>query len=501
MNKSSSLRIGLLFAVVVGLCAWQGHRVQHLRESELFFRWIIGEATRARMFAETEVLAQKETQGKKLMDKELLQRISSAVDSHLSDIPVPEDATDEEKQSLSKLVLIAADDEHEKRIWDLVRSNTLAAERRDFLKYLRDKQLASVASVFDTEDIYTEGGASVNIGNIFLGFRKIAANFVWLQVDKYWHQGMLFRMVPLMKTCVMLDPNFVDAYLMGAWHLGFNISAQIDPTPEPLKKYYPQYKVRLGERELYYYLAADFLKDGIRKNPRNYKLYFDLGYSIYSLKIKDYENAVRYLSEAIRNKHDKWVPRMLYLALEQNGQFQEALDGWTDYSRREPENETAKRFIIRNRGRIKDHAGDEKLKQAREAATPEEAQAAREEAYAIYKEAIKIWEEMGGVNGEDDPYAAGRIMRIKSIRLIEEKRYVEAIALLEHARWTSNEFFDEASDMIMQAKTSAGIPLSLSEKMAVSRREEAARYLEESKAQAEAEARAEQEKKAAGARK
>ncbi len=492
MNKSSNLKIGLLLAAVLAVSAWQGQRIQHLRESEMFFRWIIGESARARMFADTQTLEQ-ENDGPKMMDSELLQRVSDAAQDHLRDVSVPDDVTDKEKGTLSKLVLVAASESQEKTIWDLVCSDVLAAEREDFLKYSREKKLSSVASVFDTEAVYTEGGASVNIGNIFLGFRKIAANFVWLQVDKYWHEGLLFRMVPLMKTCVMLDPTFVDAYLMGAWHLAYNIPVQMDETPEPLKKYYPQYKARLGDKELYYYVAADFLKDGIRKNPRNYKLYFDLGYTIYNLKLKDYANSVKYLSEAIRNKHDKWVPRMLYIAMELNGQFEEAQKGWEKYLENEPENATAKRFIIRNRGRIEDRKADEALSKVADAATPEEAQAARERAYALQKEAVKVWEEMGGPDGEDDPYAAARIMRLKAKRMLQQERYVEAVAILEHARFTSSEFFEEASGMIIEAKQKADIPLSLSEKLAIARREEAARYLEESKAQAEAEAKMQQE--------
>lgn len=490
MKKYSHIYVGLLFAAVVALAAWQGHRISHLRESEMFFRWIIGEATRARMFADTETLAQSADE-KEFMDKALIQRIADKTDQYLRDVPISEDFTEEEKQVLPRLVLVAATESQESLVWNFARGDVLAPEREDFLQYLRDKKLSSVASEFDTAAIYAEDGASVNIGNIFLGFRKVAANFVWLQVDKYWHQGLLFRMVPLMNTCVTLDPTFVDAYLLGAWHLAYNIPAKVGDTPEALKKYHPRYDARLGDRELYYYQGTDFLKDGIRKNPRDYRLYFDLGYGIYDLKLSDHANAVKYLSEALRNRHDKWVPRMLYRNLELNGQYEQALQGWRDYAKDNPENETAPRFIIRNRGLIKDREADEAFERAQQAQTPEEAESVREQAYALMDEAIAVWEELGGPDGENDPYAAGRIMRIEAIKMLQEERYLEAIAVLEHARWTSNDFFEEATDMIMQAKLDADIPLSLSERMAIARREEAARFLENDRAQARAQAQTE----------
>ena len=37
----------------------------------------------------------------------------------------------------------------------------------------------------------------------------------------------MHRMLPLMKTCVTLDPGFVDAYLLGAWHMAYNATASM----------------------------------------------------------------------------------------------------------------------------------------------------------------------------------------------------------------------------------------------------------------------------------
>jgi hypothetical protein len=56
--------------------------------------------------------------------------------------------------------------------------------------------------------------------------------------------------------------------------------------------------------------------------------------------------------------------------------------------------------------------------------------------------------------------------------------YYDAIALLDGARFESGEMFMPISDKIVELKQEANIPLSLSERMELERREEAARYRE-----------------------
>jgi len=471
MKRPSNIIFACLLVVALTLGAIQGCHIRRLRQSETFYRWILAEATQYRLFPDFNAQP-ADVEDKAMMDRPLFQEILDVAEKVLPE----QNATDDKGNPLKRLIAVTSDESKDRIIWDLARGSALAKQRGDFLKYLGQKKLSSVASEFDPNAVYGEQGANVGIGNIFFGFRKLAANFVWLQVDRYWHQGMLHRMVPLMKTCVALDPNFVDAYLVGAWHLAYNATAKMSDTPEPLKKYYPKYGARLGEKELYYYLAVDFLKDGIRKNPRNYKLYFDLGFSVYELKLKDYPNAVKYLSEAIRHRHDRWVPRQLCIALELNGQYQEALAGWEDYLRKFPDNTTAPRFIPREKALIKEMEAEKAAERARNAKDPAEAEAARAETERLRGEAVKMWQDLAGGGQEEDPFAVGRIMRMKAQKLIEEQRYFEAIAVLQNAWSKSASFATEALNMIIDVKLKAGIPLSVSEKKAVMRREEAEKY-------------------------
>jgi len=149
--------------------------------------------------------------------------------------------------------------------------------------------------------------------------------------------------------------------------------------------------------------------------------------------LKDYANAVKYLSEAIRHRHDRWVPRQLYIAMELNGQYKEALAGWQDYITKFPDNLTAPRFIERDKALIKEQEADEAAERARKATDPAAAEAARAEAERLRNEALQMWQAQASAGYEEDPFAVGRIMRMKALKLTEEKRYYEAIAVLQNA--------------------------------------------------------------------
>ena len=474
MKKHPNILLGLLLAVTLAIGAVQGRRVERMRESEQFYRWLLAAATQSRFWSELSVDS-GDKDAPEMMDEKLFDSACDAAETILPDRELTEEDYDSSGEPYRKLVLMARDEGQDKALYDLADGPGLAKQRENFFRYLREKRLLSVASEFDAEAVYSQR-VGVSLGNIFFGFRKLAANFVWLQVDKYWHSGFTQRMLPLMKTSVALDPNFVDAFLLGAWHLSYNQTAKMIDTPWPLRKYNERFGAWVGPKEIFYYQAIDFLKDGIRKNPRNYKLFFDLGYGIYDLKMKDYANAVLYLSEAIRRRHDQWVPRMLFHAMTSNEQYEDALAGWRDYLEKNPGDEKANRFILKNTGMIQERAAQELIDKAAQESDTTKAAALRTEAAEIRKQALQTWVKMAGPGGEHSPFAVGRIMRMKALTMIENGDYLEAIAILENARWKSNDFWEEASRLMIECKQKAGLPLSTSEKKAVIRDQEAEKY-------------------------
>jgi hypothetical protein len=442
------LFLALALLIFWGAGSLQGQRITGLREAEAFYRWLISAATNERMFTEKA--------GSEYDDATLFAKAVAAAEDYFPGVS---------DGDVKKLVALAADTENEAQLFDFARDESTAPLRREFLELARRGRLEYARGIQ-----YADAQAGgVGIFNILLGFRRVAATFLWIEIDSFWHQGQMHRMIPLMKTCVTLDPNFVDAYLLGAWHLAYNVTAKMPDTPPALKVWNRRYEVCLGEKELFYYIAIDFLKDGILNNPRNYKLYFDLGFGIYHEKLKDYPNAVKYLREAVRQPHERWVPRMLYRALENNRQYAEALAGWEDYARRFPESmsatDTAPRFIQRNRALLLEQQAEAEREQAA-AAAPAEKERLLADAAAKYAQAREIWKNMA------EPYANARLLRMEAMELADQGRYYEAVAKLNQARWDnpSDAVFTELSDLIIEFNQRGNIPLSVSEQKAVLRR-------------------------------
>lgn len=505
MRKSPGIIYAIIALVLFGIGAFQGSRLSRLRDEEAFYRWMVSIANQARLFPDFHTAVDAE--GNPTKDKDLFDAVATLSENVLGDIPV----TDEDKIAGSdaiqpKIVRAVREGGHEDVLWSLAQSEAFLPPKASFLQYRREHKLMSLGTQFGLTDMYTAEGTVVSLSNMFFGFRKMAANLVWLEVDKHWHSGQMHRMIPLMNTATALDPNFVDAFLLGAWHLAYNFTPQLKETPEALKVYDKKYDTWVGEKEKLYYDGVDFLLDGIRKNPTNYKLYFDLGYAIYELKLVDHPNAVKYLSEAVKHRHDVWVRSTLYRCLQNNGQYEEALAGWEDYRKQFPgtnrADTIAPRFIDINQGLIferdykkafaKASLLDEEAKQllgkteearaqgnADEAARLEreseaklaEANVEKEVAKPLREKARQTWESRLQKES-DDVFAKCALHRMDAEDFARDGRYYEAIALLENARWEVPSFFEEASALIIEYKQKAKIPLTMSEQMAEIREED-----------------------------
>lgn len=512
-----NLLIGLLFAATLALGAAQGRRVGHLRECEIFYRWMLSASNQVRLFGQPGYVPPGEDPAK-FRDEELFERLVQSTETMLPDIPldkldydsngnpfpkivryssVPRPEPDSEAAEPERGEIITEERlEREARLWKLAQDPALAPVRAEMAAAYRAGEMTSLGSQFGVAGMYDYENRSTtaSLANMFFGFRKMAANLVWLEVDRFWHKGMMHRMIPLMHTCVALDPTFIDAYLLGAWHLAYNATAKLDDTPWELRTYKPQYEAWVGEKEALYFEAVDFLRDGIRKNPRNYKLYFDLGYATYENKLNDHVNAIKYLSEAVRVDHDKWVRRQLYRIQGLNEQFEESKAGWESYLRWQPDNVTAPRFIRLMEGRILErdleHAGvsakaAERLAKraadrgdaAAAADWQAKAEQARDREKQLFQAAKEFWaNEVERSGAQKDTFAEARMLRLEAIELAAKGQYVEANIALEQARWTSNELWNEMTDLMVRFKQESNTPLALTEKKAIQRHEEQLEY-------------------------
>ena len=155
-------------------------------------------------------------------------------------------------------------------------------------------------------------------GSLVLGgFKGLAADLLWLQVEDLFHSGQSFKMLPLLKSVTFLQPKFITPWAVGGWHLSYNISVM---TEDP------------KEKEAWIQAGIDFLKEGITYNPERYDLYFELGWTFYH-KVKNYAEAVKYLELACKFPGPDYLPNVLAHAYEKNGRIDQAIETWKEIGR------------------------------------------------------------------------------------------------------------------------------------------------------------------------
>lgn len=156
-------------------------------------------------------------------------------------------------------------------------------------------------------------------GSLVLGgFKGLAADLLWLQVEDLFHSGQSYKMLPIFKSVTFLQPKFITPWAVGGWHLAYNISVMAkDPK----------------EKEAWIQAGVDFLKEGISYNPERYDLYFELGWTLFH-KVKNYSESVKYLELARKFPRPDYVDDVLAHAYEKNGQIDRAIETWEEIGKR-----------------------------------------------------------------------------------------------------------------------------------------------------------------------
>jgi len=113
----------------------------------------------------------------------------------------------------------------------------------------------------------------VTIGAILGGFRSIAVDLLWMKSDSYWHEGKSHRMVPIAKVISLLEPHFVDCWVLTGWHLAYNMSVEADSVDQARQL------IRDG---------IAFLIEGAKWNPERHEIPREIGWTYFD-KLNEYE--------------------------------------------------------------------------------------------------------------------------------------------------------------------------------------------------------------------
>lgn len=145
------------------------------------------------------------------------------------------------------------------------------------------------------------------------GFRQVIAGLLWVRADSFFHQGNYDAILPLIRLITWMDPNFLDVYSTGAWHIMYNFTDEFQRSD---RRYLPA--------------GMALLNEGIRNNPTLWDPYADAGWSSYD-KIKDFDESARYYQmglEQAKNPDTHRIGHGLAHALENAGKIDEAIRVW-----------------------------------------------------------------------------------------------------------------------------------------------------------------------------
>lgn len=144
------------------------------------------------------------------------------------------------------------------------------------------------------------------------GFREMIAGILWVRADSFFETGNYDAILPIVRLVTWLDPNQIDVYATGMWHIGYNFT---DEKQRSDRRYLPS--------------ALSLGMEGSRTNSFTYELFFETGWLWYHKIDDSYPNAVKWFEEATKRKDMDLIParkNVLGNAYLRNGQIQQALD-------------------------------------------------------------------------------------------------------------------------------------------------------------------------------
>jgi len=111
----------------------------------------------------------------------------------------------------------------------------------------------------------------------FGGFRGLAADLLWLRASDLQERGEYFELVQLADWITKLEPRFTSVWAFQAWNMAYNISVLLNDPAERWRW------VRQG---------ISLLRDnGLRYNPGNAGLYYELAWLFFHKLGQDYDQA------------------------------------------------------------------------------------------------------------------------------------------------------------------------------------------------------------------
>lgn len=133
------------------------------------------------------------------------------------------------------------------------------------------------------------------------GFRTVAADLLWLNMERVWDSGNWFALLPLLDAVTQLDPHFVLAWKVYGWHCAYNLNAESET---------------LVDRRYWLDQGLEILQRAVEVNPKSWEMLFELGWTYYDRAHEPYR-AAEYIKQADKVPGSPaYVSRMTYRVYE-----------------------------------------------------------------------------------------------------------------------------------------------------------------------------------------
>ena len=146
---------------------------------------------------------------------------------------------------------------------------------------LADQWYKNYAHYSKSGSIITNNVSPDQIMLELFGFREFLAGILWVKADSFFDSGNYDAVLPIVRLCTILDPNDIDVFATGMWHIAYNFTDD---------------EQRSDRRYIAPALALG--KEGAEENPNTYELYFENGWIWYHKIDDDYDRAVDWFKKA-----------------------------------------------------------------------------------------------------------------------------------------------------------------------------------------------------------
>ncbi len=81
---------------------------------------------------------------------------------------------------------------------------------------------------------------------VLSGFKGLAADLLWLNVEEYWHSGQHYKMLPILDAVAWLQPTYTTVWAVGGWHMAYNIFVGVASDETKMLEAFDKEKAKLS---------------------------------------------------------------------------------------------------------------------------------------------------------------------------------------------------------------------------------------------------------------